>query len=362
MSGLFDLSQTGYAVPLLWVFGAGAVLGLMPKSRGRWSRSAALLLAAPLILWAGFRTGGDDTYNYIAAFDRTVASLGEIPGLLLSGARDPGYTALVILAKSLGIHRHRQFFLLMAAIQVLCMAAVLRRYSVSYWTSIFLFIASTDYLSWMENGMRQFLAVCITFAAFPLLVRRKYLRYGLTVLAASSIHASALLMLPLGWLMDGPPLGRKTMAALAAAVGATMLAEQMMPLLEAALELTPYAGLTRTAIWLADDGTNLLRVAVYSVPGLLALVGRRYLTGADRATGLCINASVLTMGLYLFSGATSGVYVGRLPIYTTLMGYIALPWLVKRLFTPPSARLVRGTMIGCYLVFYWYQVRIAWGR
>lgn len=369
MSGLFDLSRMGYGVPLLWIFGGGALLCLMPREpvaengqlRLRWSRGAAFALAAPLVLWAGFRSGGEDTATYIAAFDRASAALEDIPGVLLSGEKDPGYTALLILVKALGFGRHRHFFLLVAGVQVLCMAAVLRRYSVSYWTSIFLFLVSTDYLSWMENGMRQFLAVCITFAAFPMLVERRYARYSLMILAASWIHRSALLMLPVGWCVDEAPLGPRTMAVLAAAVVATLRIGRLMPLLEALLELTPYAGVTRGEIWMSDDGTHLLRVAVYSVPAVLAMVGKRWVSGADRATALCINSSVVTMALYLFSAVTSGIYVGRLPIYTTLPGYIALPWLLKRMFTPRSARLMKGIMICCYLVFYHYQIRIAWG-
>lgn len=361
MTSFFDLSRTGFGLPLIWIFAGGALLGLMPRKRARWSRSAAFLLVMPLILWAGFRSGGVDTYNYIAAFDRAGGSPGDIPGLLTSGGKDPGFAALMVLTKALGFREHWQFFLLVAAIQVLCMAAVLRRYSVSYWTSIFLFILSTDYLSWMENGMRQFLAVCLTFAAFPLLVRGRRLRYGLTVLAAATIHTSALLMLPLGWILDERPLGRKTLSALCLLLAFSALPERSLPLLEGLLEWTPYAGLTHNPIWTGDDGTNLLRVAVYSVPAVLSMIGRQQLYLADRATALCINASALTMGLYCFSAATSGIYAGRLPIYTTLHGYIALPWLLEHVFTRRSARLLKGLMMGCYLIFYWYQVRVTWG-
>lgn len=369
MSGFFDLSRMGYGVPLLWIFGGGALIGLMPRepvtaegqTHLRWSRAGAFALAAPLILWAGFRSGGEDTTAYIIAFDRMPASVGAIPAVLRAGEKDPGYAVLVILVKALGILRHREFFLLVAAVQVLCMIPVMRRYSVSYWTSIFLFVASTDYLSWMENGMRQFLAVCITFAAFPMLVERKYGRYCLMVLAASTIHRSALLMLPLGWCMDEVPLGPRTMAALTAAVVSAVMIDRVLPLLEALLELTPYAGVTRSRIWAADDGTHLLRVAVYSVPAVLALAGKRFLSGADRAAALCVNSAVLTMALYLLSAVTSGIYVGRLPIYTTLPGYIALPWLLERMFTPRSEGLVKGIMICCYLMFYDYQIRVAWG-
>ena len=48
---------------------------------------------------------------------------------------------------------------MLASIQAIILVTIYRKYSTNYLLSIFLFIASTDYLSWMFNGVRQFAAV-----------------------------------------------------------------------------------------------------------------------------------------------------------------------------------------------------------
>jgi len=97
---------------------------------------------------------------------------------MASSKKDPGFTALITILKVCGVSDYRQFFIIIAAFQMWCMVYTFRRYSPNFWLSIFLFVASTDYMSWMRNGMRQFIAVCMTFAAFDLMLRKKYIRFA----------------------------------------------------------------------------------------------------------------------------------------------------------------------------------------
>ena len=125
---------------------------------------------------------------------------------------------------------------------------------------------------------------------------------------------------------------------------------------------TQYNDVMTNEIWTSDDGTNLIRVLVYSVPALISLVGIRYVhTANDPAINVSVNCSIVTMGLYLVAAVTSGIYVGRLPMYTTLQGYICLPWLVEHMFSKRSARFVKMCMYGFYLVFFYYQMHFTWG-
>ena len=111
-----------------------------------------------------------------------------------------------------------------------------------------------------------------------------------------------------------------------------------------------------------DDGTNVIRVLVYSVPAIISLLGRKYLDQANNtAVNICVNCSLVTAALYAVSAVTSGVYIGRLPIYTTLMGYISLPWLINHMFNKESARLIKVVMVVLYVAFYSYQTFVAWG-
>ena len=110
-----------------------------------------------------------------------------------------------------------------------------------------------------------------------------------------------------------------------------------------------------------DDGTNILRVLVYSVPAILSLIGIKYVRKADDPViNICTNMSIAASGLYVVSMFTSGIFIGRLPIYFSVYSYILLPWLIKNIFTKRSVQLINLVMVGAYLIFYYYQMHLAW--
>ena len=72
--------------------------------------------------------------------------------------------------------------------------------------------------------------------------------------------------------------------------------------------------------------------------------------------------SIISTSLYLFSMVTSGIFIGRLPIYFSLYSNgILLPWELDNLFTENSKQIVWLFMIIGYLGFYYYQMHMAWG-
>ena len=366
---LFNLNNTSYWHPMIWSFAAGLLLYYMPKRTEylggrlveRWHWFSALMLVFPYILWAGSRTSFIDTGTYIRGFMRAPAALSQIPSYLASYDKDQGYSVLVIVCKSLGMTEYHHFFMFVALFQMFCLVYTFRKYSENFWISMFLFIVSTDYLSWMHNGMRQFIAVCMIFAAFELMVQKKYIQYTLIVLLASTLHGSALLMLPFSYVMSGPALNRKTLLMILGVALMVPFMDYFTPMLESLLAETQYDDVMTNGIWESDDGTNMIRVLVYSVPALVALLGRSYIReNRDPAINACINASMITMAMYLISSVTSGIYIGRIPIYTTLHGYVVLPWLIDQIFEEQSARLVKVLMILFYAVFHYYQMAIAW--
>lgn len=365
----FNLEKTSYWLLLIWLIGMGLILYKMPKKeelicghiQERWYWFTAVLLTFPLVLWAAYRPFIGDTGAYARRFMEAPLYLSDVPAYMSRFGKDQGFTLLIVALKLLGVPNYNTFFLILAAFQLWCLIFTFRRYSPNYWISIFMFIASTDYLSWMFNGIRQFTAVCITFAAFPLLVDRKYIRFTLMTLLAYTFHASALLMLPLAYIMQGPALNRKTMLTIICAVLCVPFIDRFTPILELLLADTQYGDVMTNEIWTSDDGTNIIRVLVYSAPALVVFFGYRYIINSkDRVMNLCINASILTMALYLVSAVTSGIYVGRLPIYTTLQGYMVLPWVIDQVFEKSSARLIKMVMILCYLATFYYQMHFIW--
>lgn len=363
------MTLTNYWWLLIWLFLGGAIFSKMPRRQElvggrpavRWNVSAAVLMVLPYIIWAGCRKSFGDTYTYRRGFQNAVANLAQIPALFSSDQKDPGYSAFLILMKCILGDEEELYFTIIAAFQLLCVALVFRRYCSDYWTCIFLFVVSTDYLSWMHNGMRQFIAVVIIFGGFKYLVNRQFTRMILLILLASLFHGSALIMLPIIFVVQGHAWNGKTVIMLMVTSFLVVLFDRFSPFLNEFLQETQYGDMMTNEIWSTDDGTNIIRVAVYSVPALLSLFGLKYIRAVDDPVmNICVNCSVVTMALYLVASVSSGIYIGRLPIYTTLHGYMALSWMIEQIFEKRSARLVRLVMYAAYLAFFYYQMGITW--
>ena len=370
LSKFLALDGKGHLLPLVWLIAIGWLLSKMPlkheyvcgQKKQNWYVSNAILLVLPLILWAGFRGYIGDTYAYQRHFLEAPATISALRSSLSADTKDPGFEVLITLFKVLGVTDYRIFFLIVAAFQMLSIALVFRKYSSNYWMSVFLFVVSTDYISWMFNGMRQFIAVTIIFAATGLLLKRRYLVFAAVVILASQIHGSAILMLPLAFLMTGSALNWRMILMIIGVAAVVPFIDNLIPMANDLLVDTQYSTTMTDEIWSTDDGTNPIRVLVYSVPALVALFGRKYIIRAnDRVMNLCVNASMITMALYLVSMVTSGIYVGRLPIYTTFYGYMSLPWIIDIVFEKLTARFIKVMMIICFLGFFYIQMHSIWG-
>lgn len=232
-----------------------------------------------------------------------------------------------------------------------------RKYSSRYLVSFFLFIASTDYISWMFNGIRQFLAVTITFIGIKFILDKKYAKAIILILIASLMHQSALVVIPFVFIAQGKAWNKKTLLFMIVVIIAVAGIGQFTNVLDSMLAETQYKNVVSDWQSWNDDGTNALRVLVYAVPSILALIGLRFIRNEDdKVINLCTNMSIVSVGFYIVSMFTSGIFIGRLPIYFSLYSYILLPWEIDHMFTKRSARLVYTVMVIGYLGFYLYSM------
>lgn len=360
-----------YWMLLIWPLTVGLFLNVVisktlvtveGKSEYRWGKFSAFLLVLPYIIWAGFRAGIGDTEVYRLSFYTAADSLSALPAYAASQTKDTGFYVLNSLFKIFISSSSVIFFLAIAAFQIFCIMRTYRKYSSDYWMSIFLFIVSTDYLSYMHNGMRQFIAVCGIFACLGWIIKKEYFKTIIVILLLSTIHQTALIMIPIILIIQGKAFNKKTMILIFLTLIVLVGVNEFTSFLENALKETQYSDIMTNEIMQNKTGTNILRVIVYSVPLLLSIVGKRYIDEAnDPLINLCVNCSVITTALYAISAVTSGIYFGRLPIYTSLTGYILLPWLINHMFEKESANLIKVMMYGFYFVFFYYQMHIAWG-
>lgn len=366
------MTLTNYWWLLIWVFVGGIFLiYIMPqrreivmgKSEYRWSVPAALILVLPYIIWAGFRSDiYGDTGSYREMFLNAPDTISGWASFMDGITKDKGFYFLSIVIKWL-LNSDVAYFMIIAAFQIICVAVIYRKYSCNYWLSIFIFIASTDYLSWVHNGMRQFVAVTMIFVATGLLLKKKYISMILIILLASTMHGSALLMLPIIFIIQGKAWNKKTLLCILASMAALVFVDQFTNILDTLLADTQYTNVVSDWQMWQDDGTNPIRVLLYAVPTILSLIGLKWIRKEDNPViNMAVNASIISTGLYIISMGTSGIFMGRLPIYVSMYATgILLPWEIKNIFTKRSQMLVNIIAVVLYVIYYYYQMHFTWG-
>lgn len=322
----------------------------------------AFIVAVPLIFMAAFRGNIGDTYAYIGSYHNMPDSFLEISSYIATVKKDRGFYYFSAILRCVFGYNAAPYLFTIAAIQGYILAKYYKKYSSDFVFSMFLFIASSDYIGWMFNGVRQFMAVVIILIAVPYMladvkrgVIRKYLPIVLIVIIASTMHQSALLMIPFILIAQGEAYNKKTFLFIILALVAVTYVGEFTILMNDTLQTTQYANVVSDFKAWNDDGTNPIRVLVYSIPAILAFYGRTQIrNGGNVIINFSANMSIISMGLYLVSMVTSGIFIGRLPIYCSLFNYILFPWEIDNLFSYNTGRMIRFVTIIGYLGFYYY--------
>ena len=337
---------------------------VLGKEETRFHPWFALLVIAPVIIWAGFRSGAGyvDTNAYIRMYEKIPTGIGDLfHYITVVQTKDPGFSIYLAIIKKIFGSSYTPFLFISALIQGLAVTFFFRKYSSQFMISMFIFIASTEYFSWMFNGLRQFLAVAIALIAFRFLFEKKYIPYVLLILLASTIHLTAIILLPVAFIVNSRPWSIRVFIVLGIAIFALIATNQFTDFLNSSLQDTQYSD--SVEYWQQEHfgGTNPLRVLVQIVPTVIAFVGRRKLAeNSNRIIDISINMSVVSAAIWLVSMVTSGIHIGRLPIYVSLFNNILLPYEIQILFNEKDQRIVKIAMVVLYLAFSYYQFHFAW--
>jgi len=324
----------------------------------RWKIEFAVIAFLPVLYLVTLTPPRSDTVLYLNIYNKMPTSLSYLINDILHSDTGHGFKIFEWVIKKLSDGSELVFRIILASLHSIPVLYVFRRYSRDYLLSLYLFIATGCHIAWMMNGLRQFLAVSIIMAATPLMLKKKYFPLICVILLATTVHSSAILMLPVIFIVQGKPWNKKTLAFIVVAIALMYIFSQDASVMDSLLENTEYAGTMEKAAEIGDDGTSPIRVLVCSMPTILAFIGRRNIgNDDDPVINLCVNMSVIATGLYLVSMVTSGIMVGRLPIYTSLYSYVLMPYLLQRIFKKDSANLVTTIMIILYFAYYLYAYR-----
>ena len=100
---------------------------------------------------------------------------------------------------------------------------------------------------------------------------------------------------------------------------------------------------------------NILRVLVYWIPVILTLVFRRRLFNGSstRAEYLFTNMSIVSAFILTIGLVQGANLYARMAAYFEIATAVALPWIIKKLFTKQSAQYI--TIIACVLYFGYFM-------
>lgn len=309
----------------------------------------AIIAMGYIVFWAALRSGFADTKAYIMSFNMAPMGIETAFEELNKGGKSPAWSFCQIIFKTFVSSDFHWWLATIAILSGIPIMLALRKKSVDYLFSIFLFITSTTF-SWMLNGIRQFVVAAILFGFYFLLAERKRLLFIGIVLICSSIHTSAIIMLPAIFFVDYKPFGKMMMLFVLIVLSSVFFVSSIMDSLDIILEDTAYHdNLDQFA---EDDGAHPLRVLLESVPALMAFIKRKQIAALNNDfINLCVNMSTVSAGLFFIAMLTSGIMVGRLPIYFGLYNFILIPFLINNVYSSSRRLLYIGYYV-VYIAFY----------
>ena len=316
----------------------------------------AILTFGYIIFWVGMRSGVADTRAYISMFEGYPTSLATIPQYWdFSENKSPGFITFNILFKHFISVDYHVWLMTIAILSGIPIMLILRKRSEYFFYSCFLFMTGIIFF-WMLNGMRQFWAATIVFLFSDWIEKRRTIPFMIVVLIAATIHFTVLVMIPMYYIATAKPFGKKVMIFLILLLLAVVFLEPFVATMEDVLAETAYSGATEQ--FAQDDGVNPIRVLVMAVTPAIAFCGRKILgRKADTFINICINMSVICAGIYFLGIFTSGILVGRLPIYFEIYNLILLPYLLKECFTKESSKIMFVLCTIGFMGFYYLQMK-----
>lgn len=246
------------------------------------------------------------------------------------------------------------FLLIITFFQMFSICKFYYKYSSDYPNSILLFFLSMSFYN-MMNGIRQFSALCLIILFCDWLFKKKYVPFLFIVILAYYIHSSAIVWAFAILIIYGEPFNKRMIASALIVALAILFLDQFTSLLENSLSDTLYAGYTNQ--FNEDDGGNIINTIIYFIPVLLSFIKRKQILAISNSiVNISINCTIIAFLFSVLSLFTSGILIGRLPMYFSLFSFILYPWLFKEVYNDDNTMMIKYLCYIGYTAFAIYYV------
>ncbi|HWR24204.1 MAG TPA: EpsG family protein [Feifaniaceae bacterium] len=295
------------------------------------------LVIASLTLVAGLRfMVGTDYVNYSIAYQDIRTDFGQAVQI---HDTEYGYMALAWIFGCF-FKMPFAFLAFLALLTNMLVVLSLRESSEMFWFSCVLYILMYFYFTTF-NLVRQSLAVSITFFAHKHLVEKKFFHYLLFVLLASLFHYSALILIPIYFVVHRPAWSRLIFFGFIAVGLVLVFYDSVMNVVFSLLSGTRYS-VYEEVVTEAGDGVGILRIAVAAAPVALSLLFK----GRLKEHNVIVNMSAINLMITLL--ATRQIYFVRMSFYFSIYYLLLLPVLVGLLKDAKTKFIACLALLFCY--------------
>lgn len=294
----------------------------------------------------------NDTWTYRVHFAEAGSAMEFITsGKILEWSKNPLSILYRNFIRGFTDDYHIYFFF-PALLSSVAVVKLCKRYSPNPAFSILIFFALGTYIMYLA-ALKQCIAIFFVLLAIPYAAERKYVKFYLLVFIAVLFHTHAFMFAIVPFLF-GKPWGKMTWIMLAAVLFAMATYD---------VTLGAFMTYAQSLGALVDEGElfdghsiNILRVIVYWIPALMALIFRqRLFRDSTRIENVFVNMSIVSAFILTIGLVQAANLFARMAGYFEVAAVIALPWMLEKLFHKSSARLVTGCASVLYFVYFWYE-------
>jgi transmembrane protein EpsG len=305
------------------------------------------IVIVTLAVVSGLRNNIGDTFAYMHSYRITNFTFAEI-----DYSEDFGFNILQLLLQK--ISKDPQILLFVtAAITNILIILVLYKYSRFFEIAVYVYITAGMFTTSM-NGIRQYLAAAIAFTATKYILNGNFKKYAIIVLLSSTIHQSALVLLPIYFIVRREAWTRVTYLLITFSIFIVLGFNEFSELLFLTIDDTKYAHYNE----FSEGGVNIIRVVINAVPVILAYMGRDKLRQLWPKSDYIVNMSIISM-VFIIIASQNWIFA-RFNIYFGLYNLVLISWVLK-LFKERQQRLIYYAILLLYLIYFYYEHVISFG-
>lgn len=296
---------------------------------------------------------GNDLNNYYRLFERAIKS-DSLKRFLNNEAMEEGYVFLNWLIAR--VIKWPQFILVFHA--VFCIGVTLRfiySFSDDVLISVLGFMAF-GVMQFYLTGFRQSFAIAICLIALELALKKKFIPFVITVFIASTVHQTAIIFIPIYWLVKLKLSKLYVFLDLAAIAVLYKFVPRLIAIGNEVFEREyqgKFGGNRLGGLINLLIGAAVLAVILYYSNAQ----GEKVLKAEDSKTGAYINAffHMTLIGLGVYALRYQALVLERISLYFTSPLFILAPYAINTAFDKQSRRMLEPVFCAILLFLIWWR-------